>query len=293
MGWRRFFFRDGRLHPAWRAFLLLPLYFLTVGLVGATYSLFFLIIGRAPDLRPGSAFFIVTGLISTAVLIGLVFIMRRFLDGKSFRSLGFEVGKRLGVDIGFGLLLGALLMVVVFGFHVLAGWARTGELSPLPQALWILSLTFLTLLPAAFNEELLFRGYFLQNLEEAFGTGWAVAISSLVFSLLHLFNPHFSVLSFVNIALAGVFFAIAYLLTRNLWLPTALHFSWNYFQGPILGFPVSGIDFPSILALEIKAGSHFLSGGAFGPEGGITGTIAILLGIAILFIWAKRNAPKL
>ncbi len=293
MGWRRFFLRDGRLHPAWRAFLFLPLYFLALILAGAACGVaFYLVAGRPPALRPGSLFFAVLELASAATLTLLVFAMRRLLDGRSFRSLGFEPG-RLPPDVGFGLLLGFALMSAVFAFHILAGWATPDALLPLPQALRVLSLAFVSLLPAAFNEELAFRGYFLQNLEEAFGTRWAVAFSSLVFSLFHLFNPHFSLLSFINIALAGVLFAVAYLVTRNLWLPTALHFSWNYFQGPIFGFPVSGIKFPSILALDLSSSHPFLSGAAFGPEGGLTGNIASLLGIAILLLWARRNAPKL
>jgi MYXO-CTERM domain-containing protein len=93
--------------------------------------------------------------------------------------------------------------------------------------------------------------------------------------------------------LAGLLFAVAYLLTRNLWLPIALHFSWNYFQGPVFGFPVSGLRFPSLLALEISSGALPFSGGSFGPEGGLTGTLATLLGLAILWLWARRNAPRL
>lgn len=243
--------------------------------------------------RPSFAIMTLIELVITGAVIMLVFIMRHFLDGKSFRSLGFEINGRLPLEIGFGLALGFLLMVLIFVLHVMSGWAVVEQFAFSVQGFQRLAFSFLFLLPAALNEEVAFRGYFLQNLEEAFGTGWAVGISSLIFSLFHIFNPNFSYLAFINIALAGVFFAFAYLLTRNLWLPTALHFSWNYFQGPVFGFPVSGINFPSFMVLELGPSNHILSGGAFGPEGGLTGTIANLLGIAILWLWARKNAQKL
>ncbi|MCS7285907.1 MAG: type II CAAX endopeptidase family protein [Anaerolineae bacterium] len=293
MSWQRFLLKDGRLHPGWRAFLFLPLYIITQTATGAAFILaFYLPTRRIPEIRPPSVFLIGLELVITGALVVLVFVMRRFVDGKSFRSLGFEVGRRLLPDAGLGLALGFFLMALVFALHVSLGWAAVGQILPLSQALQVLVLSFFFLLTAALNEELAFRGYFLQNLEEAFGTAWAVAVSSIIFSLFHFLNPHFSRLAFINIALAGVLFAVAYLLTRNLWLPTVLHFSWNYFQGPVFGFPVSGIAFPSILNLEIRSGNFILSGGAFGPEGGLSGTIATLLGIAILWLWMGRNAPK-
>jgi membrane protease YdiL (CAAX protease family) len=294
MSWRRFILRDNRLHPAWRALIFIPFYFLTSVFSGTIFALAFsLFSGQPPSYQIASPLFIGVELVSTASVCLLVFLFRRLLDGKSFRSLGFEVKKGWLKEIGLGFALGFLLMALVFATHVLAGWAKVGNLSPYSQAGKALFLTLLFLIPAALNEEIAFRGYFLQNLEEAFGTWWAVGISSLVFSSFHFLNPHFSWLAFLNIVLAGLLFAVAYLLTRNLWLPIALHFSWNYFQGPVFGFPVSGLRFPSLLALEISSGALPFSGGSFGPEGGLTGTLATLLGLAILWLWARRNAPRL
>ncbi len=294
MSWRRFFLKDKRLHPAWRAFIFIPFYFVAMVFTGAIFAIAFSgITGKPPYYSYTSTLFIGMELASTVGVCLLVFLFRRLLDGKSFQSLGFEVRKGWLGEIGLGLGLGFLLMALVFASYVLAGWAKVGNLYPLPQAGEILFLAFIFLLPAALNEEIAFRGYFLQNLEEAFGTWWAVGISSLVFSSFHLLNPHFSWLAFLNIALAGLLFAVAYLLTRNLWLPIALHFSWNYFQGPVFGFPVSGLKFSSILDLEVSSGALLLSGGNFGPEGGLAGTLVTLLGMAILWLWARRNAPKL
>ncbi len=294
MSWRKFFFKDSKLHPAWRAFIFIPFYFLASVFTGAIFALAFSFLsGRPPSYEIASPFFIGVELASTASACFLVFLFRRLLDGKSFRSLGFEVRKGWLEEAGLGFAIGFLLMALVFAAHILAGWARVSYHLPLLQAGKTLLLTLIILLPAALNEEIVFRGYFFQNLEEAFGTWWAVGISSLVFSSFHLLNPHFSWLAFLNIALAGLLFASAYLLTRNLWLPIALHFSWNYFQGPVFGFPVSGLKFPSILALEMGSGAPPFSGGNFGPEGGLTGTLATLFGLAILWLWARRNAPKL
>ena len=293
MSWRKVLLKDGKLHPAWRAFLFIPFYFMASVFTGAIFALAFLLLsGRPPSYQIASPYFIGIELASTAGVCLLVFLFRRLLDGKSFRSLGFEVREGWLKEVGLGFVLGFFLMALAFAANILAGWAKVGQLFPLLQASKVLFLTFIFLLPAALNEEIAFRGYFLQNLEEAFGTWWAVGISSLVFSSFHLLNPHFSWLAFLNIALAGLLFAFAYLLTRNLWLPIALHFSWNYFQGPVFGFPVSGVRLPSIIALEISSEVPTFSGGNFGPEGGLIGTLATLLGLVILWLWARRNAPK-
>ena len=93
----------------------------------------------------------------------------------------------------------------------------------------------------SFSEELLVRGYILQNLKVSMTENIALLLSAMIFSLLHFANPNLSSIAFVNLFLAGVVLGLCYLLTKNLWLPFALHFSWNFFQGSVFGFNVSGI----------------------------------------------------
>jgi membrane protease YdiL (CAAX protease family) len=132
---------------------------------------------------------------------------------------------------------------------------------------------------AAAAEELLFRGYPFQSLIQGIRFVPATLLVSVSFAFAHVGNPNVTPLALANIALAGVWLSCAYLRTRALWLPIGLHFSWNFAQTTLFGFPTSGVavDGRSILEL-VQAGPDWLTGGMFGPEGGILGTIALGLG---------------
>jgi len=108
-----------------------------------------------------------------------------------------------------------------------------------------------------------------------------------------MLNPNFNLFAALNIALAGVAFCYAYLITGNLWLPLAFHFSWNFFQGPVFSFPVSGMISGGLLLTQVSQAGSAITGGAFGPEGGLTGLGAQLLGLLILWLWAKRRGSGL
>jgi len=132
------------------------------------------------------------------------------------------------------------------------------------------------LLVAATDEELIFRGYPFQRLADALGPAVAVALFSGAFGLVHLRNPDHTWLSTLNTMLVGVPLAVAYLRTRALWLPVGIHLAWNYVQGCGLGLPVSGIRMPfSFLRAEV-GGSELLTGGPYGPEGGLLATAVIV-----------------
>jgi membrane protease YdiL (CAAX protease family) len=135
---------------------------------------------------------------------------------------------------------------------------------------------------------MLFRGYPLQTLTRANLAWLGVLLTSVPFAAVHLNNPHaVPGFTFVNTALAGVWLAVAYLRTRSLWLPLALHWSWNWAQAS-LGFPVSGIErfAPAPLLQAINAGPDWLTGGAYGIEGGAACTVALL--ISTLVIWRTK-----
>ncbi len=135
------------------------------------------------------------------------------------------------------------------------------------------------------------RGYILQNLEADWGSKAAVVVSSVIFALMHSLNPNVTLFSIINLAAAGVLFAIAYVLTRSLWLPIGLHFSWNFFQGPIFNFPVSGGVTRGILVTDVS-GPDVVTGGAFGPEGGVLGLIAVIMGMAAIWWWYRLRQNR-
>ena len=144
------------------------------------------------------------------------------------------------------------------------------------------SFSFALFAVAAANEEAVFRGYPFQRLVESITPVGAIAVTSALFGLAHLANPHRTWISTLNTALVGIPFAVAYLRTRCLWMPIGMHFIWNFLQGFFLGLPVSGLTVPaSVLTARVR-GPIWLTGGEYGPEGGLLALGPILVVTAYL-----------
>jgi len=139
------------------------------------------------------------------------------------------------------------------------------------------------LLAGALAEELMFRGYPFQRLEEGIGALGAIAVFSVLFGGVHLLNPSASVWGLTNTVLIGILLAIAYLRTRALWLPWGIHFGWNATLGLVCGLPVSGIRTFNVLVWTSTTGPKWMTGGSYGIEASATGTVAVLIGL--LVIW--------
>ena len=179
---------------------------------------------------------------------------------------------------GIGFAGGLLLFTLVGSF--LFGNARvesSGSISLLPT----IGATFLVLAVAALSEELVFRGYPFQVFLKSLGPWGAMLLISLIFGLLHAPNPGATLLSILNTILAGIFLCRAYLKTRSLWLPYGIHVGWNAGLALVLGYPVSGIDTPSILKTSVS-GPDWILGGGYGPEGGVLGTVIFLAATIVI-----------
>jgi hypothetical protein len=139
-----------------------------------------------------------------------------------------------------------------------------------------------------FYEELLFRGYYLQNLADGTNLPVAVLLSSAVFGLAHLGNPSSSWIAALGILAAGLFLSFAWLRTRSLWLPIGLHIGWNFLEGPIFGFEVSGTPTTSLIQQSVD-GPLLFTGGAFGPEAGLVVLPALALGAGLIWWYTRRR----
>jgi len=139
------------------------------------------------------------------------------------------------------------------------------------------------LLLGALAEELMFRGYPFQHLEEGIGAVGAIAVFSILFGAVHLSNPHASVWGLTNTILIGILLAIAYLRTRALWLPWGIHFGWNAALGFLFGLPVSGLRMFNVVVRTSVSGPTWMTGGRYGIEASATGTIAVLIGLVIVW----------
>ena len=114
-------------------------------------------------------------------------------------------------------------------------------------------------------------------------------LTSAIFGGLHIFNNNSTVLSSANLAFLGIMFAVGYVATGELGLPIGLHMSWNFFQGTVFGLSVSGAkEGASLLAIQ-QTGPTLFTGGAFGPEAGLMGTVAGALGIVLIVGWARNR----
>jgi membrane protease YdiL (CAAX protease family) len=227
-----------------------------------------------------------TTIASTALATWLIGI--RVL-GLSLTDLRYRVPQR-GTGFGFGALAGAVAAGVSLAIGAVAGgaeWVREqGTLASYAQAA---ATTILILAPAALGEELLFRGVPLVLLAGALGRGSAVVLLAIVFSLAHLANPNVTMLGIGNIALAGVFLGLAFYAPGGIWTAWGAHLGWNAILAA-LDTPVSGVPFP-IPLLDYEPGDPaWLTGGPFGPEGGLASTIALTIAVLVARRWAGKDS---
>jgi membrane protease YdiL (CAAX protease family) len=241
------------------------------------------------------------------ITLGTVWLAGRFLDRRPFADFGFHFSRMWWLDLAFGLFLGAFLMTGAFLLELAAGWVSvTGYgVSSVPGVFFPLALLIpiLMFLCAGISEEMFSRGYQLKNLSEGlnsrrFGPVPAVlaatVLSSIFFGCLHLGNPNMSLISLVNLMSAGVFLALGYILTGELAVSIGLHIAWNFFQGNVFGFPVSGLDPIAARLLAIRqSGPEWMTGGAFGPEGGLIGLGAMVTGCVMIILWAAATRRKI
>ena len=156
-----------------------------------------------------------------------------------------------------------------------------------------LSLSLIMFIFGAFYEEILIRGYLLTRLCRSGLNIWiSLIITSLIFSALHLANPDMSICSAVNLFLGGFFDGCIFLLTGSLWSAVISHCAWNWLQGPIFGFNVSGGEFyQSLITLEYPS-YNLINGGLFGFEGSIICTILLLPSVFVLMKLVSKNLKK-
>ena len=210
-------------------------------------------------------------------MLGTAWLFRRFIDKKSFKSLGFEFSNfkmdfLFGLNGGFGLIAAGFLILILLGYLSVIDY----NFNPLQLFGYFLLFTI-----GSLNEEIMVRGYIMKNLFDSMSKYIALIITSLLFAAMHLANANITFLSVTNIFLAGILLGIYYVHKQNLWLPISLHFSWNFFQGPIFGFEVSGVDVTGVINQEIT-GNELLTGGQFGFEGSIIATFLMIIAIFVL-----------
>lgn len=238
-------------------------------------------------------FFLPASLVMTAIsLTASVLLARWRLDHRSFASLGLRWQKRSGLDLLAGFFIAGAAQSLIFLLHLSLGWgAVTGFAWRQADAAQILlngAACLALFAVVGWQEEIFSRGYHLQNLAEGLNVPLGALLSSLIFALMHLGNPHPSLLAIAGLTLAGLFFCFAFYRSRSLWLPVGLHWGWNFFENTLFGFPVSGLNLFSLVSLKVS-GPELFTGGAFGPEAGLALLPGLLLGAGLVWLYSKPN----
>ena len=203
--------------------------------------------------------------------------------------LGMSLRGR-GKDLLAGLGIAVLLYAVGFGTSLLMGTVEIASVEWVPRDLLGTLLFFLLV---AVTEEVMLRGFVLgRMLSAGMNRFVALFLSSALFSAMHLFNPNFALLPFVNILLAGCLLGASFLYTRNLCFPVVLHWFWNWLQGPVLGYEVSGMDSGETLLTLRLTGSDLLTGGSFGFEGSLLCTVLLVVGTLAIVGYYERRGRK-
>lgn len=212
--------------------------------------------------------------------------------GLSLRELRYEPVSTGIRGWGIGLLGGALTAGLALAIAVATGGAHwVPDEGGIADYVANAALTVLVLAPAALSEEMVFRGVPLVAMAYAIGRGGAIVAIAVPFALIHLLNPNVSALGVGNIALAGIFLGLLFYAPGGIWTAWGAHLGWNGLLA-CLDTPVSGLPFDIPMLDYAAGGPSWLTGGAFGPEGGLAATIALSVAVVVAARWVRpeRNS---
>lgn len=231
-------------------------------------------------------------LFSFAFISLLVFFRVKVIEKRSFSSIGFNKNnwlKKYSLGFLIGLAMMSIIVLILFPFGYI-----TVEKNPI-QPVGISSIASVLVILLGWiiqgaTEEIVTRGWLLNVLSTKYNIGVGLLISSTLFGLMHLTNPNVNYIAVINIILVGLFYGLYVIKTNDLWAVCGMHSAWNFAQGNIFGFKVSGLDVSvgSLIDLNL-VGSDFVTGGIFGPEAGITATFILLASIGILLFIDKKR----
>jgi membrane protease YdiL (CAAX protease family) len=272
-----------RLRAGWRLLIQTILLFV----FGAVISI------AASFLGPLSGSLLWGQILNFIIITASVYVARRWLDKRSFESLGLKLDKHTLLDILAGIGITFIQMGFIYVLMLGLGWLTfegfAWEFDPISMVIREVVTFFIAFIFVGWNEELLSRGYHLQTIASGLNLFWGVVISSAVFGLLHLGNPNATWVSAAGIFFAGVYLAYGYIRTRQLWLSIGLHIGWNFFEGVVFGFPVSGLDIYALTRIKVH-GPELWTGGAFGPEAGLIVLPSLILGGFLIYLYTLKRA---
>ena len=281
----------GRLRSGWRvllfAFSFFAIFFLIASFLWVGYRNLFNVAGPSiPYLNVIADLLFRINLLASA--LGAGYLCARIFEGLPWRSLGLTLHQGWLRDLLLGCVIGFAALGVAVAIATAGGGLRFSFGGSVLGMVRSLVGAAVFLFVAALAEEAMFRGYPLQTFTRARLAVLGLLLTSVPFGLVHLDNPNaIPGATFANTALAGIWIGVGYLRTRSLWFAQGLHWSWNFALGGVFGLPISGKNMVSNPLLQgHDVGPTWLTGGSYGIEGGIAGTITLV--IFTLFVWRTR-----
>ena len=231
-------------------------------------------------------------LFSFAFISLLVFFRVKVIEKRSFSSIGFNKNnwlKKYSLGFLIGLAMMSIIVLILFPFGYITVEKNPIQPVGISAIASVLVILFGWIIQGA-TEEIVTRGWLLNVLSTKYNIGVGLLISSTLFGLMHLTNPNVNYIAVINIILVGLFYGLYVIKTNDLWAVCGMHSAWNFAQGNIFGFKVSGLDVSvgSLIDLNL-VGSDFVTGGIFGPEAVITATFILLASIGILLFIDKKR----
>lgn len=229
--------------------------------------------------------FVIT-IIEKLIFLAVPILTWKYFFKRPLSNMGLPSIKKHGKELLIGLVFGIISISFVFILLLLSNNASVALWEPQFSTSLISYLVLYTIV--GFSEEIMGRGFIMATLRQSRNLPLVLIVSSIIFALLHSINPDFGILPLINIALVGLLFAYMFIKSGNIWMPIGYHITWNYFQGNIFGFNVSGLDQNGLLTTELGS-NKFISGGDFGPEGGIIVTIVVILSFTFVHFYYRDS----
>lgn len=222
----------------------------------------------------------------------LVFVRVKYIEKRKISTIGFTKDSWLK-KYGKGFLIGFAMMAIVVLILFALGCVSVNKSPSQPTGYAALGGVMIILIGwiiQGATEEIVTRGWFMNVLAARYNMGFALILSSTIFGVMHLFNPEVNYIAVINIILVGLFYGIFVTKTNDLWAVCGMHSAWNFAQGNVFGFEVSGInvEVSSIFDLNL-VGNNIIGGGNFGPEAGLAATFVLLSSIIIVVLMDKKG----
>ena len=223
-----------------------------------------------------------------AGLLAAHYVALRVVDKRPWSDVWLDRTAARVSPLARGFLIGAAAIALPVLLLVTVGWM---DYATQPDGSWLGAAMRISifLLPAAFFEELATRGYLFAVLREAWGSGWALVVTSVGFGLLHLRNVGATAQSVSIVVLAGFFLGAVLLALRSLYAAWMAHFAWNWTMAVLFHVAVSGLVLEGPDYRFVDSGPDWATGGSWGPEGGAAGGLGMLGGFAYLYARRKRR----